>query len=295
MDGRSLDAGGPLLVSAPSDEAEGLWVEARFETLDVEQRTVVLEVRTVDRDDDDGSLFATSDPARVICLLDTGACSADEDAARVLLSDHPELEARLQSHMDHVRQRAWRAVAQRDRQTAARRVLANAKPGLMVAFQDLFPADWDLLFKHDGEIYWVIDRYCPTPSCDCSSVALTLRRLRTDNSAPLVVGDADVDLARESPVLEVTTPAARELYTALSRELLERLPSRREEARRAVLCHARPSPAKPAVLSHAASCTPRNAPCPCGSGKKFKRCCLGAEPTDTAARNDSVSARRSLS
>jgi len=166
MDGRSLDAGGPLLVSAPSDEAEGLWVEARFETLDVEQRTVVLEVRTVERDDDDGALFATSDPARVICLLDTGACSADEDAARVLLSDHPELEARLQSHMDHVRQRAWRAVAQRDRQTAARRVLANAKPGLMVAFQDLFPADWDLLFKHDGEIYWVIDRYCPTPSCD---------------------------------------------------------------------------------------------------------------------------------
>ena len=126
MDGRSLDAGGPLLVSEPSDEAEGLWVEARFETLDVAQRTVVLEVRTVERDDDDGALFATSDPARVICLLETGACTADGDAARVLLVDHPELEARLQSHMDHVRQRAWRALAQRDRETAARRVLANA-------------------------------------------------------------------------------------------------------------------------------------------------------------------------
>lgn len=156
MDGRSLDAGGPLLVSwseRPSDEDEGLWVEARFETLDIEQRTVVLEVRTVERDDDDGALFATSDPARVICRLETGACTADDDAARVLLADHPEVEARLQSHMDHVRQRAWRAVAQRDRETAAaRRVLANAEPGLMVAFQDLFPADresmhWEL---HSG-------------------------------------------------------------------------------------------------------------------------------------------------
>ena len=286
---------GPLLVSAPSDEDEGLWVEARFETLDIGQRTVVLEVRTVERDDDDGGLFATSDPVRVICRLETGACTADDDAARVLLSEHPELEARLESHMDHVRQRAWRAVAQRDRETAARCVLANAKPGLMVAFQDLFPADWDLLFKHDGATYWVIDRYCPTPSCDCSSVALTLCRLRTDNPAPLVVGDADVNLARESPVLEVTTPAAREPFAAISREFLERLPLRREEARRAVLRHPAPSPAKPAALSFAAARTPRNAPCPCGSGKKFKRCCVGADPTNTVARIDSVTARRSLS
>ena len=297
MDGRSLDAGGPLLISAPSDEGEGLWVEARFETLDVEQRTVVLEVRTVERDDDDGARFATSDAVRVICRLETGACTADDDPARVLLLEHPELEARLPSHMDHVRQRAWRAVAQRDRETAARRVLANAKPGLMVAFEDLFPADWDLLFKHDGAIYWVIDRYCPTPSCRCSSVALTLCRLRTDNPAPLVVGDADADLARESPVLEVTTPAAREPFAAISRELLERLPLRREEARLAVLRHAAPSAcqAKPAALSLAAARTPRNAPCPWGSGKKFKRCCLGADPTHNVARIDSVTARHSLS
>ena len=135
----------------------------------------------------------------------------------------------------------------------------------------------------------------PTPSCDCSSVALTLCRLRTDNPAPLVVGDDDADLARESPVLQVTTPAAREPFAAFSRELLERLPLRREEARRAVLRHAAPSPAKPAALSLAASRTPRNAPCPCGSGKKFKRCCLGAAPTDTTARDDSVTARRSFS
>jgi len=119
-----------------------------------------------------------------------------------------------------------------------RRVLANAEPGLMVAFQDPFPADWDLLFKHDGDIFWVVDRCCPTHSCNCSSVALTLCKIRTDNPAPLVVGDADADLAQESPVLEVTTPAAREPFAALSRELLERLLLRREEARRAALSHA---------------------------------------------------------
>ncbi|MBM3815117.1 MAG: hypothetical protein FJW20_26155 [Acidimicrobiia bacterium] len=29
--------------------------------------------------------------------------------------------------------------------------------------------------------------------------------------------------------------------------------------------------------------TPRNAPCPCGSGKKYKRCCIGGTPPQTAA------------
>lgn len=165
----------------------------------------------------------------------------------------------------------------------------------MVAFQDLFPADWDLLFKHDGEIYWVIDRYCPTPSCDCRSVALTLCRLRTDNPAPLVIGDADADLARQPPLIEVTSPAAREPFAALSRELLKRLALRRAEARRAVLRHTTPSTAEPAARSLAGSRTPRNAPCPCGSGKKFKRCCLGAGPTDTGASINSVTVRRSFS
>jgi hypothetical protein len=108
--------------------------------------------RTVERDDDDGALFATSDPARVICRLETGACTADDDAARVRLSDHPELEARLQSHMDHLRQRAWRAVAQRDRETAARRVLANAEPGLMVPFQDLRPLP--PIPRREGAVFW---------------------------------------------------------------------------------------------------------------------------------------------
>jgi hypothetical protein len=293
--GRSVDAGGPLFVWEPSDDGDGVSVDARFETLDVERRSVVFAVRAAERDDDDGSLYATSDPTRVTCLLDTGACTADDDDAAAFLADRPWFEEGLQRHMDHVRQRAWRAVAQRDRETAARRVLATAAPGKMLAFHDLFPADWDLLFSHDDALYWIVDLYCPNPACDCSSVALTLYHLRKGAPAPLRVGEAQVDLASERPLLEVSTPAARELFAAFWNEHEERLRPRRDEARRAVLRHAPPpATSAPAAATTAAPVSParppRNAPCPCGSGKKYKRCCLGA-PLHSSARPGPAASR----
>jgi hypothetical protein len=180
--------------------------------------------------------------------------------------------------MDHVRQRAWRAVAQRDRETAARRVLARAEPGRMIAFHMLFPADWDLLFAQDGAIYWVVDQYCLNPACDCSSAALTLYQLGEAGSPPIAMGEAQVDLARERPVLEVlevSAEDARDLFAAFWDEYEERLRPRRDEVRRAVLLYAAPA-AKPALAPPSIAARPsRNAPCLCGSGKKFKRCCLG--------------------
>ena len=219
MRGRSVDAGGPLLVSAPDgddndDGDDAVSVDARFDTLDVERRSVILVVRGAARDDDDGSLYATTEEARLLCLLDNGACTADDDAAAAFLADHPWFEERVLSHMDHVRQRAWRAVAQRDRETAARRTLATATPGKMIAFHDLFPAYWDLLFTHDDALYWVVDQYCPNPACDCSSVALNLYHLRKGNPPPLLTGQAQVELASERSLLEVSFPNARDLFSA---------------------------------------------------------------------------------
>jgi len=272
MRGRSLDAGGPLWVEAPGDDDDGVSVDARFETLDVERRTVVLAVRTAEHDDD-GSLYATSEPMTLSCVLDTGDCIPTDDAAATFLVDHPWFEEQLQTHMDHLRQRAWRAVAQRDRETAARRVLEGASDGTMIAFERPFPADWDLLFLHDGVLHWVLDQYCPNPACECSSVALTVYQIRGEAPAARM-GEASVDLAGDQPRLEVATEAARELFDTFWDKYAERLRPRRDEARRVVLRYAaQPASAQPA---RSGSRIPRNASCPCGSGKKYKRCCLTA-------------------
>jgi len=267
MRGRSLDAGGPLWVEAPGDDGDGVSVDARFETLDVERRTVVLAVRTAEHDDD-GSLYATSEPTPLSCVLDTGECTPIDDPAGAFLVAHPWFEERLQTHMDHLRQRAWRALAQRDRESAARRVLERASGGAMIAFDRLFPADWDLLFLHDDALYWVVDQYCPNPACDCSSVALTAYEVRGKEPARRM-GEASVDLAGDRPRLDVATDAARELFDVFWDKCAERLRPRRDEARRVVLRYAAPPTKSVSRVS-------RNARCPCGSGKKYKRCCLNA-------------------
>jgi uncharacterized protein YecA (UPF0149 family) len=150
----------------------------------------------------------------------------------------------------------------------------------MIAFEALFPADWDLLFGHRGGLYWVVDQYCPNP--ECSSVALTLYQLRDEERTPALIGKADVDLARERPHLEVSTKAAREVFEAFWEQHQDRLRPRRDEVRRAVIRYA-PPPAPALGPGFSASRPQRNEPCPCGSGKKYKRCCLGAESTPRGA------------
>jgi hypothetical protein len=114
--GRSVDAGGPLWVGAPDDDGEGSRSTLVSRRSTSSERSVVLAVTTGERDDDDGSRYATSDPMRLLCLLDTGECTPAEEAANEFLAEHSWFEEGFEKHMDHLRQRAWRAVAQRDRE-----------------------------------------------------------------------------------------------------------------------------------------------------------------------------------
>lgn len=278
MSDRYLDACGPFVVWPPDEDSgvDGADVDALFETLDHDRGTVVLEVRVAREDDDDDD----SVPVRLTCFLHTGACTPNDGEAAAFLTERPWFDEQLQAQMNLVRRRAWRAVAQRDRDTAAHRLLATAEPGKMIPFHALFPADWDLILSDDDTYYWVVDHYCSNPACDCMSVALTLHQLR-EGKSPLVVGEAQLNLADERALLDVNTPAARELFSAFREEYEETIRDRREEARRAVLRHApalrKPAPvATPVIDPSAASRAPRNAPCPCGSGKKYKRCCLAS-------------------
>src|SRR5438105_1135467 len=132
MRDRYLDACGPFVLSAPEGTAgvDGAFVETRIETLDHGRGTLVLAVEAQRDDDDDDD---ASSPILLTCLLHTGACTPSDDAAIAFLAAHPWFENQLETEMNRVRRRAWRATAQRDRETAAR-VLATAEPGKMIAF-----------------------------------------------------------------------------------------------------------------------------------------------------------------
>ncbi len=143
-----------------------------------------------------------------------------------------------------------------------------------VPFCEVFPSRWDLAVGFERHHWWILDLWCLKPGCRCELVGLSFHR--DDGSAQALI---EVDLPKRS-LAGKPSETGRGLWEALRDEedLLAELESRRATIRRvARQLPAFLTPARPAA---AAAPVGRNEPCPCGSGKKFKRCCGGvtAEP-----------------
>lgn len=272
---RSLDAGGPAPLWAPAPHAEaaacghGVWVETRLDaSADELAREVTLWLRDAHRAGAT-SVETSGDRVLVDVSLADGRCSPRDEAARRFVEGRPWLAAVLVDELDWLRERAARAVAQRDR-SCCEVALVRRTDDMMVSYEDLFPADWDLLLPHEGKMYWVADQHCPKPHCPCTTIVAQIYRLdaeRTHNAGRLTIEQRD---ATQRP--KATTPVAASLFEPIWRRYGDELVRRNEEVRAAVrLTAIATSP------GHARASTPsRSGPCPCGSGRKYKRCCATA-------------------
>lgn len=163
--------------------------------------------------------------------------------------------------------------------------------GTMASYQDVFPRADVPVLRRDGTTYHFYDDWCVRPSCSCVEGVVTVCTPVGDPDAHEVAPIGAVRLPTGEPVDGVATlaPALRE--AALGPEL-QRIFSRHRERlraeaerrwgverpRRPVVAPPRPAPVAPSPRLGGAPGTRakvgRNEPCPCGSGKKFKQCCL---------------------
>jgi hypothetical protein len=189
------------------------------------------------------------------------------------------------------------------KQRLAEHKLAPSQRGELVCYSDVVHTEgglgkgnrhYSFFFTHRGRDYLVKDHYCPTPECDCRQVHVELwernvseKPRRIDITQLLMAtltleGElVDVRFSREdsattSDILE----AWRRHSVGLQEELQQRYQQMKAIGQR---CFPEPSVTQNKTL-HGNSSTPanrvrvtervgRNAPCPCGSGRKFKRCC----------------------
>lgn len=179
--------------------------------------------------------------------------------------------------------------------------------GQLIAFGDIildrtnvgFRSDfffWD--FECEGVTYFVDDLYCLNPECDCQEVHLAFfRSSPTPDVALTAEHDFLAKLSLDGGHAKVVDrdrgviAEAKAILAAWQRdfgddfeELRFRYKKVKEIARRSGVC--RPHAARQSgVVSHEAlpadDHAGRNDPCPCGSGKKYKKCC--------ARRNDVLS------
>ena len=160
------------------------------------------------------------------------------------------------------------------------RNLPNASDGPLVPFNEVFPWGLYFYFQMHNEIWVAEEHYCVQPECECREIILSFLKLRDAagvlakhlENAPAIRYDYRRETAEERSAGTPGNPPVSELLTALKHEhphLNLQLETRHLQLQNIYLrCYLSK------MARSFSSKIGRNEPCPCGSGKKFKNCCL---------------------
>jgi hypothetical protein len=148
----------------------------------------------------------------------------------------------------------------------------------MVAWRELHPDDRRDLYSLNGGLFAATELYCPNPACTCTEARVEFTELLEDDDLRSVGSvrlqlPAVEALERQSPAGD--SPLLDDLWSAFRhrhRHVGARLSTRRQRVMDIGKARAAAQVAAPAKSKARVG---RNDPCPCGSGKKHKQCCLG--------------------
>ena len=166
------------------------------------------------------------------------------------------------------------------------------RSSMMQTYNDILPFAETIQVVVDGVEYVVLDQYCVKHRCGCSDAHLSLLPINDGAGAPKTTSSVDVNyktktwerVADEPPPCEVAT--FRRLMENAFPDIYPKLRSRHERLC-AIYAHARKR-ARPVVadsIPQPRQSVGRNDPCPCGSAKKFKKCCMGEGLGGAGARS----------
>lgn len=152
--------------------------------------------------------------------------------------------------------------------------------GLMIHYNAVFPFHNRLGFAVDDQPYLASDQYCLNPHCNCGETSLAFARIPTDADTEkvipvedeLIVGiDFKTGKWQMIEVLPELEGSADEIVEAFLKKFGRKMLAERRQTLRAMYRYNRNR--EWAVTERSAPKIGRNSPCPCGSGKKYKKCC----------------------
>lgn len=142
--------------------------------------------------------------------------------------------------------------------------------GELLAWDDVCTGVRQDIYPRAGRVYAAVEMYCPIPECECDEVTVLFEPLMP-RGAPLP-GRVVVRLSGATsmePTNNKSESRLQELWAAFRMRhpaYLERFARRYPILKRVGARIVMPQPAVSAK-------TGRNDPCPCGSGRKYKKCC----------------------
>jgi len=174
--------------------------------------------------------------------------------------------------------------------------LPEERDAQMMAYDEVFRWAERFELEAEGQRWFVEDLHCVQPGCTCHDVVLLF--YSTGLAGPEEEGkvrpsaalepaaevrydlesgatERDPGMTGDASLVRRLMAAMKEHHPGFSEQLVERRRILRSLYRRFLRRAKKPAPA-PARISAKVG---RNDPCPCGSGKKYKRCCGPGSPT----------------
>ena len=151
------------------------------------------------------------------------------------------------------------------------------KEGLMYAYNDVLPYGDQLLVTIDGRNCIIFDQYCLLPKCSCTDTHLNIMLAETLGEAGEELCSVSLKYAKKSwKAFEgssdpVSVKAVRTAIEDQIPDFYQRLRKRHLKLK-GIYAHCKKrnfAPKQPIQVPKVG----RNDPCPCGSGKKYKKCC----------------------
>jgi len=169
------------------------------------------------------------------------------------------------------------------------------------AYNDVLPFGDTLRVNVGDTEYLVLDQYCVKPGCRCTDAHLNLFPIKDDSRTVDSAGAVSVDYDAVSWQLIANEPLPcdvaefRRIMEGLSPDFYKSLGARHKKMR-AIYAHCRQRELQALRAVLRAGAVGRNDPCPCGSGKKYKKCCMGktAIPAPGQADRERASTVRSV-
>lgn len=150
--------------------------------------------------------------------------------------------------------------------------------GLMSAYNDILPYGHQLLVTIKGQQCIILDQYCLLPKCSCSDTILNVFSIDKvgKTGKELCVVSLNYRKKQWQLIEECSFPVTLKTVRAVIEDQLPNIYKqfhKRHIKLKAIYAHCRKkdhSPKEEIQLPKVG----RNDPCPCGSGKKYKKCCL---------------------
>ena len=167
--------------------------------------------------------------------------------------------------------------------------LPNAGDGHMIPFVEVFPLGLSLNYTFEKAAWAADEQYCVQPKCPCTDLVLSFlmlkdaagRKITSLRDLPAIRYDYRSQATRQLAPGPAGTPPTGQLLQALKtaypaldtrlelhHRIMQTLYARHDLAQNKLLI--KRLEAQVPSLAHRPG---RNDPCPCGSGKKFKKCC----------------------